>query len=322
MLTQFFLDNNNVATGVKTFVIDNAIGHNAVNMTSMDNYTKKLCNVPHLMNLEYVPTPVMFILCHGSARSAALETPYLGFSEESGSNMLYPCSGFSPTIWMQHVICNTKLVFLMCCNCDQIVPAYLEGRKNDQIKYEGRKRDRPYDNDSTDIVYFNCGTIMQITHAIFVGWLIKMMDSVDVIGSNPSAEALHHGVKQSVAKIMSMVSQCKDKDKFFDNLIEWGCISKYTTEKEKEEQELPEWRFNNPGIMQNFYRVYGHTRNEWILDDAKELLYNEFKALTLLERGGTTHKITTHKDFTKQDMQNTDNMYTLLSQLNAMSGFY
>ena len=98
MLTQFFLDNNNVATGVNTFVIDNGIGHVEVSLAKTDNYSKKLCNVPYLVNLAYMPTSVMFILCHGSAASDTCSTPYLGFSEDAARNMLWPCSGHSPTV--------------------------------------------------------------------------------------------------------------------------------------------------------------------------------------------------------------------------------
>ena len=271
MLTQFFLDNNNVATGVKTFVVDNAIGDHVVTLVKADNYSKTVCQVVHLINLGYTPTAVMFILCHGSAESERYNTPYLGFSGDADRNILYPCSGFSRMLWMHHVICKSKLVFLMCCNCDQIVPAYLAERRND----------------FPDIVYFNCGTVMQITHSIFMGWLIKMIDSNEYIGRNPTVEALYHGVKQSVVEIMSIVRQCDDKDEFFGNVIEWGCIAKYTTEKEKEEQALPAWRFHKPERMQDFYRVYGNTNNEWIADHEKELLFKEFQSLTLLERGDT-----------------------------------
>jgi hypothetical protein len=270
-LSQFFPDNNNVATGVKTFVIDNAIGDRVVNLAKADNYSKTVCQVPYLINVGYDAHPVMFILCHGSERSAKYRTPYLNFSEDAARNILYPCSGFSKEICLHHVICNSKLVFLMCCNCDQIVPAYLAERRND----------------FPDIVYFNCGTVMQITHSIFMGWLIKMIDSNVYIGRNPIVEALYHGVKQSVVEIMSMVRQCKDKDEFFGNVIEWGCIAKYTTEKEKEDQALPKWRFHKPERMQDFYRVYGNTNNEWITDHEKELLFKEFQSLTLLERGDT-----------------------------------
>ena len=287
MLTQFFLDNNNVATGVKTFVIDNATGDRVVTLAEAANYSKELCNVVHLQNLEYIPTSVMFILCHGSKKSDRYKTPYLGFSEDADRNILYPCSGFSQTIWLHHVIKKSKLVFLMCCNCDQIVPAYLAERSND----------------FPDIVYYNCGLVMQVTHAIFVGWLIKIMDSDETIGCNPTAEDLYHGIKESVLKIMFLVQQCADKDTFLDNLIEWGCISKYTTEKEKEDQALPEWRFSNPECMQNFYRVYGHTKNEYILDNEKELLFREFQALTLVERGDTTPVYKTHRDFTAKSSE-------------------
>jgi hypothetical protein len=50
-----------------------------------------------------------------------------------------------------------------------------------------------------------------------MGWLIKMIDSNEYIGRNPTVEALYHGVKQSVVEIMSMVRQCEDKDEFFGN---------------------------------------------------------------------------------------------------------
>ena len=154
MLTQFFLDNNNVATGVKTFVIDNGVGDRVVKLAEAGNYSKKVCNVPYLMQLEYTPTSVMFIMCHGSAGSATYNAPHLGFSEDADRNVLYPTSkGLSRMIWLHHVICKSKLVFLLCCNGEQIVPAYLAERSND----------------FPDIVYYNCGLVMQVTHAIFVG---------------------------------------------------------------------------------------------------------------------------------------------------------
>ena len=284
MLTQFFLDNNNMATGVKTFVIDNALYEGrVVRLAKADYYSKEMRNVSLLLDLKYTPTSVMFILCHGSKKSDRYNTCYLNFSEDADRNILYPCSGFSQMLWLHHVIKNTKLVFLMCCNCDQIVPAYLAERSND----------------FPDIVYYNCGLVMQVTHAIFVAWLIKIMDSVETIGYNPTALDLYQGIKESVLKIMFLVQQCADKDTFLDNLIEWGCISKYTTEKDKESQAPPKRRFGrNPECVQDFYRVYGHTKNEWMLDHEKELLFNEFRTLTLVERGDPTPVYTTHRDFT------------------------
>jgi hypothetical protein len=307
MLTQFFVDNNNLATGVKTYVIDNAIGDRVVTLQPSENYCKKLCNVPHLQNLQWFATPVMFIQCHGSEGSAAIDTPYLLFSQFSETNILYPCAGYSRMVWLHHVICNTKLVFLLCCHCDAIVPAYLKERRND----------------FPDIVYFNCGSVMQSTVSICVGWLIKIIDSSEVIKYNPSPQALSYGVKQSVLGIMSMVQQCKDEDEFFKNLIEWGCIAKYTTEKEKEEQKLPTWRFTeSPECMQDYYRLYGHTKNEYMKEPQKKRLFMEFQTLTLLEVGKDDiafppPKYTTHHNFSAQtvQMQNTDNVYTLLSQL-------
>ena len=219
MLTQFFLDNNNIHTGVHTFVIDVNIDtrDRDVSITKHDNYSKTLCNVLSLRNVAYKSKSVMFILCHGGAKSEEHQSPpHLNFSEDDARNILYPCSGYSRDIWLHLVIKESKLVFLLCCNCDQIVSAYLQERNND----------------FPDIVYFNCGEVMEITQAIFVGCLIKIMDSA-VIGRNPSDEELYTGVKQSVLGIMHIVRQCGDEYEFFDKLIRWGCISKYTTEKKK-----------------------------------------------------------------------------------------
>jgi hypothetical protein len=158
MLTQFFVDSNNVATGVKTYVIDNAIGDRVVKLQPSDNYCKKLCSVPHLQNVQWVPTddaptPVMFIQCHDSPGSDVIDTPYLLFSQLAETNQLYPCAGYSETVWLHHVICKTKLVFLMCCHCDQIVPAYLKERTND----------------FPDIVYYNCGPVRPRTPFSWLG---------------------------------------------------------------------------------------------------------------------------------------------------------
>jgi len=282
MLTQFFLDNNNVATGVKTFVVDNAIGDRVVTLVRADNYSKTVCQVVGLRELQYTPTSVMFIRCHGSAKSDRYGTPYLGFSGDADRNILYPCSGFSRMLWLHHVICKSKLVFLMCCNGDENVAAYLKEESND----------------FPDIVYINCRLVMKITWAIFVGWLIKLIDSDDAIGCNPTAEELYRGVKRCVWKIMYEVQRCEDFGEFFENLTGWGCIAKYTTEKEQEQQALPSWRFHNDTCIQEFYRVYGHTKNEWMRDAEKELLFTEFRALTLVERGGTTPVYKTCANFT------------------------
>jgi hypothetical protein len=102
---------------------------------------------------------------------------------------------------------------------------------------------------------------------------------------------------------MSMVQQCKDTDEFFKNLIEWGCIAKYVTEKEKEEQKLPTWRFTeSPECMEDYYRLYGHTKNEFMKQEQKERLFKEFQTLTLLEKGkdDIPPKYTTHLNFTAE----------------------
>jgi hypothetical protein len=123
---------------------------------------------------------------------------------------------------------------------------------------------------------------------------------------------------------MSIVQQCTDADDFFETLMEWGCITKYTTEKEQEGQDLPAWCFKEPERIQHFYRVYGHMKNEMILQPQKERLFLEFQTLTLLEAGKdeTPPVYTTHRSkfvFTTAHMHNTDNVYALLSQLKVMA---
>jgi hypothetical protein len=196
----------------------------------------------------------------------------------------------------------------MCCHCDQIVPAYLAERNND----------------FPDIVYFNRGPVLQLSHAVFIAWLIRMMDSSRALGYNPEPEDLHRGVKDSVLHIVSMVAQCEDPDEFFDNLIEWGCVTKYTAEKEKEEQELPTWRFQEAQRIriQHFYRVHGHMKNEWIQEPCKARLFRDFQTLTLLEAGkhAAPPVYRTHLDFRPaQRSHHPDNLYTLLSQLKVMA---
>jgi hypothetical protein len=312
MLTQFFVDSNNVGTGVRTYVIDNAIGDRVVKLQPSDNYCKKLCSVPHLQNVQWLPangapTPVIFIQCHGSPASDA-DPPCLAFSELAETNRLYPCAGYSDTVWLHHVIRNTNLVFLLCCHCDQIVPAYLAERTND----------------FPDIVYFNCGPVLHITVSIFIAWLIQMIDSSKAIGHNPQPHALYRGVQHSVVGILSIVHQCTDADDFFDYLLQRGCLTKYTTEKEKEDQAVPTWRVQDPNDIQHFYRVYGHTKNEFIPELSRARLFREFQTLTLLEAGKdeTPPVYTTHASkfvFATPHMHNTDNVCALLSQLKLIS---
>ena len=57
MLTQFFIDNNNINTGVKTFIVDDTIGEIPFTITRQGNYSKEICSVQGLHNLCWSIAP-------------------------------------------------------------------------------------------------------------------------------------------------------------------------------------------------------------------------------------------------------------------------
>jgi hypothetical protein len=74
MLTEFFIDNSNISTGVKTFLLDEAVEKQRLFITDTWNYTKEICDVDlfrHEIMGEFRGTvpkpvmPVMFIFGHG-----------------------------------------------------------------------------------------------------------------------------------------------------------------------------------------------------------------------------------------------------------------
>jgi hypothetical protein len=254
--------------------------------------------------------PVIFIFAHGNERDKFNKVPaYLTFREEPDEFEVHAKRNGEESVCLHDVIRNSNFVFLMCCAGNDILEDYLSEQGND----------------IPDILYYNCDLVLQITHAIFVGWLIKIMDSNSIIVKNPYPDEIYRGVRHSVRKILYLVKQWKTHIEFWDNLLEWGCISYYRTEKDQAGQNLPVDRnqhVNGKQDFDNFYRIYGHTKNIWMLDENINRVYKEFQSLTLISKGETTPVKQTHlSDFhvTSEEPNSTDTVYNLLSQLKSMS---
>jgi hypothetical protein len=254
--------------------------------------------------------PVIFIFAHGNEKDEFHKEPsYLTFHEELDEFAVYAKRNGEGSICLHDVIRNSNFVFLMCCSGNNILEDYLSEQGND----------------IPDILYYDCDLVLQLTHAIFVGWLIKIMDSNSIIIRNPYPDEIYRGVRHSVRSILYIVKQCKTHIEFWDKLLEWGCISYYKTEKEQEGQELPVDRNHYAKEKQdfdNFYRIYGHTKNIWMFDEHINRVYKEFQSLTLISKGETAPVKQTHlSDFhvTSEEPHNTQTVYNLLSQLKSMS---
>jgi hypothetical protein len=269
MLTEFFLDNANISTGVKTFLLDDeAVSETGrLFITNTWNYTKEICNVDffwHVIMGDFfdVPKPVMpvmFIFAHGNGGGG--DDNYISFGDH-GKNIVLtkPQSGPSGPSWdhtcLHNVIKGSKLVFLSCCHGGAIVREYLSMYGDAQA------------NEIPDILYWDGEHVLHIANAIFCGWLIMVMDTANSpqFEENPKEDNLYKGVKQSIKRIIGMVLDCKgDEDKFTEILHKWGCI----------------W---DVGGRNDVYRIFGHTKNIVINEKLFTRLFEDFQSLTLLER--------------------------------------
>jgi hypothetical protein len=317
MLATFFTDPNNIRTGVKTFIVDNAIvTHKEMPVFSMihdSNYSKNICSVKYLLTVSHsldIPAPVMFIFCHGSRGQSSDETSYLNFSDEDSKNVIFSkrIDKNPDDLCLHDVIFKSNLVFLACCAGNQIVQEYLSEQNKD----------------APDIVYFNCDCVRQLTTMIFVVWLIKIMDSTLMLKQDPTPEQSYKGIRHSLRSIIYVIHQCEnDHDMFWDHLLEWGVISKYTQVKEKENQDVPRARFSYDPDFDHTYQIYGFARNLWIKDKEIEPIFNDFQALTLVSSTDQKTPVfeTYTSDFTVQSPEqfHVKKIHMLLSQLKSIS---
>lgn len=311
MLTQFFIDNNNINTGVKTFIVDDTIGDNNFTITDQVNYSKEICSVHSLHKLFWSiapeqPLPVMFLFCHGSRKHEEHETSsFINFGEDDRNEILIKQSQLKD-ICLHDVIRSSKLVCIMCCAGDQILRDYLS-EQNDEIP---------------DILYYNCELVKHMTHSIFLALLIKIIDSDVSVIHDPSPQFLYMGVKRSIQSILFIVQQCQSAKKFWKTLLQWGCISKYTEEKESEGQALPIPRHKPTSDFDNYYRILGNMKNIWMHEEDIQEIFIEFQALTLVSGGKSAPVFQTHtSDFSAHstELQHVSNIHKLLSELKSMS---
>ena len=191
MLTQFFLDTANINTAVSTYVVDNAMhtddGLEVDNMHVVLGgfYSKQLCTLPYFVELNRTCDPafefaVQFVFAHGFRADAFHKEPaFLNFSPGHDPPVVHASRVTEDGLCLPDVLTHAKLVILCCCHADELVPAYLAT--------EG--------NDIPDICFYNCDVLHSVTHAIFVGWLIKTMDCNRMIKRNPDLRTLYLGAR-------------------------------------------------------------------------------------------------------------------------------
>jgi hypothetical protein len=172
MLAEFFTEWNNIRTGVRSYVIG-AEGE-WQGLVQADNYLKEVCDVAHVAEWQRenkVPTPVMFLLCHGSGPSSAEDKipipSSLSFGEErtEPGHMVYaraPTTISIETEWyweeqiyLRDLIKDCGFVFLMCCHGEDIVNDYVS-----ELKQYARVQTMPY------IVFYKDKLIVKTTHCI------------------------------------------------------------------------------------------------------------------------------------------------------------
>jgi len=297
-LTQFFLDHNNIRTGVETYIVNSGVDFYGIVLMHVPNYLKKLVCEESLPDITVnIPPPVTFLLCHGVKRTVTKSLPdapelveehpaFLFFSEdENDPNIVYasrsvtlPDGGKkrvrSDAVVLHDLIRDTRLAVIMSCAGDHILEDYLSERGND----------------IPDILVYKCKVATKLTHAIFVALLINLMDSDDRVLKDPAPEEVYNAVRNGIVTIFKIVKWCDDdKDVFWKFLLDVGCVSEYETEKQKQGLPLAVSRLDeNREDLSVFYRVYGQFKNEYIPTPIKKAVFNDFKALTLVSKGEET----------------------------------
>ena len=284
-LTQFFTDYNNIRTGVKSYIIDKQLQE----LVHRDNYVKKLCDMQTVAeaivhcNYEYGPAPVMFLFCHGSKRTS--DTPaFLKFGEErhvddgqtryvwAGSNDETDADGWEDAVFLSQLIDKSGVVFLMCCNGDQIVEDYVS-----------EMSERMELDNIPDILFYNREKVIVCSHMILMALFMNLIDSDSRIGRDPSPNELYMAVKDAIITILQIVKCCNnDINKFWNFLLDMGCIFTYESDKRKQGLPIPVRHLKTKKLH---YRLPGHTYHDYIPEEQKENIFNDFKALTLMSPG-------------------------------------
>lgn len=300
-LTEFFTDYNNIRTGVKSYMIYEV---NEV-LKKRENYVKELCNIQRLQEkmIGCKDTPVMFLFGHGS-ESTKEHPAYIQFSDEGLNNMdhlfttcVFACGHdienyaepetedeiheleehlrfWQGAVYLQDLITNTKLVFCMCCNGDAIVKDYLSERMG-------------YTTHIPDILYFAHRSVNKSSIAILIDLVIKITDSNQIIFKDPNPDDLYKAIKSSILTIFKIVRFCGDDvNKFWDFLLEIECIAEYGSLKDK--QRLPIPKRLNYHHVKDHYILTNHNFHDYINEEQKRKIFNDFKSLTLFSKNGTT----------------------------------
>jgi hypothetical protein len=326
-LTQFFLDYNNIRTGVQTYIVNSGVDDMGILLVREPNYRKELVNVDTLpfITVDIVPA-VTFLLCHGSQRNVRKSVPYdpepveehpalLSFSEdEDDPNVVYTSRSVTlpdgekkrvpeDAVILHKLINKTRLAVILCCAGDHILEDYLSERGND----------------IPDILVYKCKVATKLTHAIFVALLINLMDSDDRVLKDPDPEKVYNAVRNGIVTIFKIVKWCDDdKDVFWKFLLDVGCVSEYETEKQKQGLPLAVSRLDeNREDLSVFYRVYGQFKNEYIPTPIKRAIFNDFKTLTLVSKGEETPVERNY--LTVEEFVGRNQIRMLLSELKSMS---
>jgi hypothetical protein len=294
MLAEFFTDWNNIRTGVRSYVIGN--DGKWQGLVQRDNYMKEVCDVSHVAELQLhdfkAPSPAMFLLCHGGKDNESLFPACITFCEEmrTGAGHVWARrpvdttknSTLSEEYWDRQVyLCdlvrNCGIVFLLCCHGEDIVNDYVS-----EMNENNRVAEMP------EILFYKDKAVVKTTHPILLALLTMLLDSDEHLAFDASAVNLFKAIRRNVFTILKIVKCCDDDvddrccaDKFWNFLLDMGCVSTYTSEKE--EQGLPvTTRILKLKGHKDHYHVYGHGNHYYINEEYKRILWNNFRSLCLV----------------------------------------
>ena len=288
MLTQFFLSSTSIATSVDTYVVHNELPQSVdtLHLCREQFYCKSICrgSFKKWQNSSFTESeykPIMFIFSHGTPGDS---DPYFTFTEQPTDVVVYAARRSQSRPCFHDVIAYSTFVCLLSCAGGDIVRAYLADRrlvKDPEIP--------------DDIVYFDSLDVHHTTQAIFVAWLIHKLDAAKCLPHNPSPRELHLACRDSVCQMLHELHQCDSAKDFWEHLLDWGCLSKYTEQKARQQQPLPTHRFEPDTDFDNAYFVYGHTKLLLLGQPQQQTIFDEFRTLTLASEFADASETFTHE---------------------------
>ena len=267
--------------------------HNYAVLMDTPRYRKTLIDNTMMLKStpqEQIKREIMIIICHG-VRSTANACSYLRFCDNAAHIHIRndplnisACQRLRISdVTLKDVIKDSKLVFLSCCACHDIVPEYLT-----EAAAGG-----------PDILFFDSHEMIQTTHHILFEWLFNLVES-----DNEPAKDYTSRVKRSIMKMMSIVKMFEnDEASFWKFMRTIGMVSEAQDVKTRQQLPCPPayHNFKKCDLLRydgDFVYFTAHDNSTHA-----HTLLNDFSNLCLVTYDNSDSAYTYHRPSNAQDVQ-------------------